>query len=265
MRDICFREVSLRFPDSVRRTMTEMKDPQRIPGMVDALTRLWEARPDLTLPRLLGLLETHGADWNATDDETLAVLDRLCAETPAGIGGGGGTVTGRYLVTTENSAGETDTLVTVGADRVAVRRIPASRADAVRDLPQPVVWDHSGIRTCRVAHPLVITDTEDIAHRMGLVSSIRVVAAPGQDAEVTSLDGLRRRTLDTVHLLELEDATVLVDRSLWVFTTGRRDLHRERLRWARLLDCTVGAPVRVALDGGEVRELPELHRITRLE
>ena len=60
-----------------------VKDPRRIPVMTDALTRLWEARPDLTLTRLLGLLETHGADWNATDEETLAVLRRLAEETPA--------------------------------------------------------------------------------------------------------------------------------------------------------------------------------------
>lgn len=238
-----------------------VKDPRRLPVMTDALTRLWEARPDLTLTRLLGLLETHGADWSATDEETLAVLRRLAEETPARLDD----PTGRYLVTTENSAGVATQLVTVGADRVAVRQIPASRTDAVHDLPQPVVWEHSGVRSCHVAAPLVITDTEGIAHRMGLVSSIRVIAAPGEDAPVTSLDGLRRRTLDGVYLLELEDASLLLDRTAWLFTTGRRDLHRERLTWARLLDCTVGAPLRIALDGGEVRELPELRRITVLE
>ncbi|CAM5316673.1 hypothetical protein [Corynebacterium variabile] len=68
-----------------------------------------------------------------------------------------------------------------------------------------------------------------------------------------------------MYLLELEDASLLLDRTAWLFTTGRRDLHRERLTWARLLDCTVGAPLRIALDGGEVRELPELRRITVLE
>ena len=236
-----------------------MKDPQRIPGMVDALTRLWESRPDLTLTRLLGLLETHGADWNATDEETLAVLHRLAAETPVRISGDGR----HYLVTTENSAGRPDRLVTIGADRVAVRQIPASRTDAVHDLPQPVVWTHSGIRTCHVARPLVITDAEGIPHRLGLVSSIRVVDGDGGDP--TSLDGLRRRTLENVYLLELEDATVLLDRSMWVFTTGRRTLHRQHVAWARLLQATVGAPVRVALNGGEVRELPTLQRITLLE
>lgn len=117
--------------------------------MTDALTRLWEARPDLTLTRLLGLLETHGADWNATDEETLAVLRRLAEETPARLDD----PTGRYLVTTENSAGVATQLVTVGADRVAVRQIPASRTDAVHDLPQPVVWEHSGVRSCHVAAP----------------------------------------------------------------------------------------------------------------
>ena len=247
-----------------------MKDPQRIPVMVDALTRLWEARPDLTLTQLLGLLETHGADWNATDGETLGVLRALSAESPASLGD----ASGRYLVTTENSQGRPDLQVTVSADRVAVRRIPASRTDAVSDLPQPVVWTHSGVRTCTVARPLVILDADGIPHHMGVVSSIRVLAAPGTDRPVTSLDGLRRRTLDGVHLLELGDngngdngasATVLLDRALWLFTTGRRELHRERLQWARLLDCTVGEPVRVALDGGEVRELPVLRRITVLE
>lgn len=257
-----------------------MKDPHRIPVMVDALTRLWEARPDLTLPQLLGLLETHGAGWNATDDETLDVLRSLMAETPARIDGTGD-AGGRYLVTVEDSTGTPTGLVTVGADRVAVRRIPASRTDAVKDLPQPVVWEHSGVRTCTVARPLVITDTEGIVHRLGLVSSIQVIARPGDDEEVTSLDGLRRRSADHVYLLELAEegagdhgtgsggsdssATVLVDRTLWVFTTGRRDLRRERLSWARLLTCTVGAPLRIALAGGEVREFPTLRRVTVLE
>ena len=229
--------------------------------MVDALTRLWEARPDLTLTRLLGLLETHGAGWNATDAETLGVLRRLADETPATLGD----PTGRYLVTTENSAGKPSQLVTIGAERVAVRRIPASRDIAVHDLPQPVVWDHSGVRTCTVARPLVILDAGGIAHHMGVVSSIRVLAAPGRDTAVTSLDGLRRRSLEGVYLLELEDAVLLLDRSAWIFTTGRRDLHRERMTWALLLDCTVGAPVRIALAGGEVRELPLLRQITVLE
>lgn len=241
-----------------------VKDPQRIPEMVDALTTLWEARPDLTLTRLLGLLETHGADWNATDEETLGVLRRLAAESPGRIAD----PAGRYLVTTEGPSGVPDRLITVSADRVAVRRIPASRTDAVTALPQPVAWAHSGVRTCAVARPLVITDTEGIAHRLGVVTSIRVVRAPGQDTPVTCLDGLRHRSLDGVYLLELGDGdatTVLLARSLWLFTAGRRELHRERLRWARLLTATVGAPLRVALDGGSVRELPVLRRITVLE
>ena len=72
-----FTTISLGFPlGRIRHGSYDggVKDPRRIPVMTDALTRLWEARPDLTLTRLLGLLETHGADWNATDEETLAVL-----------------------------------------------------------------------------------------------------------------------------------------------------------------------------------------------
>ncbi|WP_066585065.1 hypothetical protein [Corynebacterium provencense] len=258
-----------------------MKDPYRIPGMLDALGHLWEARPDLTLPRLLGLLETHGAGWNATDEETLTVLRRLCAETPArlrdipGALDDDGGVHGRYLVTTEDSGstGHAGTaagrLVTLGPGRAAVRTLPATRRQALHELPQPVVWDHAGVRSCSVAQPLVILDTSGVPHHLGLVSSIRTVTAPASDGEVRSLTGLRRATLDTVHLLELGDAgdsgTVLVDRSLWLFTAGRRELHREKLDWSRLDRASVGEPLRVQLTHGGVRELAVVERITRLE
>lgn len=259
------------------RTLARVKDPRRIPEMVDALTRLWEARPDLTLTQLLSLLETHGAGWNATDAEALGVLRELTARTPANLrdipGALTGTghdsrVAGRYRVGTEDSTGRADQLITLCADRVAVRRIPGSRSDALHTYPQPVVWNHGGVRTCAVAHPLVISDSDGAPHHLGLVSSITVLATPGEDAGISCLDGLTRSTLTAtgaVHLLELDDATVLLDRTLRLFTTARRELHREQLRWTRLLTCSVGSPLRVALPDGGVRELPGLRRITPLE
>jgi len=247
-----------------------VKDPQRIPEMVNALARLWKARPDLSLTQVLGLLETHGLGWNATDEETLDVLRSLSARTPANLRDvpgallPDGTVAGNYLITTENSAGDADRLITLYPDRVAVRHIPHYRSEAVHH-PQPVIWDHDGIQHCLVASPLIIPDTEGIPHRLGLVSSITILALPGNELDITSLDRRHRQRLDGVYLLELDDAIVLLDRTLQLFTTDRRHLHREQLDWAQLLTCTVGAPVRIALTGGEVRNLPTLHRITLLE
>lgn len=255
---------------------------------MDALTRLWEGRPNLTLTQLLGLLETHGAGWNATDAEALDILRTLSAESPAALTDIPGAtiprdasssrapiqvIAGRYLITTEGP----EQRITLSADRIAVRPVPTSRNDATYHPPQPVIWTHGGVRACTVAQPLVVLDTEGISHHLGLVSSIKALTAPDttprtsshqgetDDHELHSLDGLVRNTLDGVFLLELEEATVLVDRSLWIFSAGRRELHRERLRWVELTICTVGQPLRISLTQGEVREFAPLRRITILE
>ena len=60
-----------------------VKDPLRIPRVLDAVRSVWEAQPDLTLPQIYGILETRGIAWNSTDEEVVEVLDALASERPA--------------------------------------------------------------------------------------------------------------------------------------------------------------------------------------
>jgi hypothetical protein len=242
---------------------TPVKDPLRIPGVLAALRRAWEAQPDLTLTQLFGQLESRGIAWNSTDDETLTALTGLADDHPGRLADiPGAPDRTRVLVVTEQPAQR----VTVDATRIAVRRSPAPGTRG--RVPQPVVWTHHGIRRCAVGQPLVVLDSSDIPHHLGLVSSLTALEGT---AAVDSLDGLRRRDLDGhVYLLELAGdefaaTTVLLDRTLWLYDIGRRDVRTDHLRWARLVSATVGEPLMVALQDGRTLRLAEVERVTVLE
>ena len=63
-----------------------MKDPTRIPVIVDALQRVWEGQPDLSLAEIWGMLETRGVGWATTDEELLGQLRSLIDAHPAESG-----------------------------------------------------------------------------------------------------------------------------------------------------------------------------------
>jgi len=240
-----------------------VKDPLRIPGVLAALGRAWEAQPDLTLPQLYGQLESRGIAWNSTDDEVTTALDDLTADHPARLADiPGAPETTRVLVVTE----QPDQRITVDGTRIAVRRAPAPGSHG--RVPQPVIWTHHGIRRCTVGQPLVVLDSADIPHHLGLVAGLTAGSA---DPAPASLTGLRRRDLGGhVYLIELDGdelagTTVLVDRTLWLYDIGRRDVRTDRLSWARLVAGDIGEPLVVALQDGRTLRLPEVTGITVLE
>ncbi|MEL4162827.1 hypothetical protein [Corynebacterium bovis] len=188
-------------------------------------------------------------------------------------------LTGRFLVETEQPAHR----VTVDPWHVGVRRTVAgtghrathqrsggrapdgTAADhAPAGPPQPVAWRYRRIRACRAGEPLVVTDAEGIDHRLGLVARISVIdhtATP-----LTDLTGLRRDALaDRTFLIVFDDgSTALVDRSLWVYEVGRRDISHRRLRWRRLSSAAVGAPLVVQQQGAAPATLGTVAEIVRL-
>lgn len=273
----CFPGVSFALITGGGLAWTPVKDPLRIPGVLDALRRAWEAQPDLTLPQLYGQLEARGIAWNSTDREVTTALAALSTEHPVRLADiPGAPDATRVLVITE----QPDQRITLDGTRIAVRRTPAAGTHG--RVPQPVVWTHHGIRRCTVGQPLVVLDTADIPHHLGLVASLTTVgtgggAGTGPDGDAAgaatpnSLSGLRRRSLDGhVYLVELDGdefagTTVLVDRTLWLYDIGRRDVRTDHLSWSRLITAAVGEPLVVALQNGHTLRLPEVIGITVLE
>ncbi|MDO5670988.1 MAG: hypothetical protein Q4G50_13440 [Corynebacterium sp.] len=202
----------------------------RDPRVLDAVGRVWEGRPELSLPTLFAMLANRGVGWGATDEDLLRELAVMERERPARLS----VVDASYLIL----AG--DHRVTVDPWRVIVRR-PGVTA-------QPGVWDYSSFRPVTVGGPLVLTSRDGIDHRLGEVTAIKLIDA----AATESLDGLQRRDMeDRVYLLVLEDeSTVLLSHGLQRFITGRRELAQEQVRWESLQACTPAEPLVVLPPGG---------------
>ncbi len=210
-----------------------MQDPLRIPGVLEAVGRVWEGQPELSLPTLFGILANRGIGWGASDEDLLRELAVMERERPARLS----LVDARYLILT------TEHRVMVDPWRVIVRR-PGVTA-------QPGVWDYSSLRPVVVGGPLVLTSEDGIEHRLGEVTAIMLIDAHPTPT-VPTLDGLQRREMeDRVYLLALEDeSTVLLSHGLQRFHAGRRELAQDRLRWESLPACTPGQPLLVQPPGG---------------
>jgi hypothetical protein len=242
--------------------MGRVKDPLRIHRVLETLSQAWESQPDLTLPQLYGILESRGIGWSSTDDEVMDVLSALVAERPSILTAD---APGRYLVETEQPAHR----ITLDPWWTAVR--PARQGPG-SEAPQPVVWRHGGIRRCAVGQPLTVLSATGTVHRFGLVNRITVLAPTVEAIDsAPDLSGLRRSDLDDhVYLLRLAGdehagTTVLVDHALWVFDISRRQVHRERMRWSRLVSATVGSELVVDRPDGGLLRLPTVEQVTVLE
>lgn len=242
-----------------------MKDPARIPRVLDQLQRTWEAQPDLPLATLFGMLEAQGLGWG-TDDETLVrTLERLQRRHPGMVSGysqnsapqAAVSVTGRYVVETEGPAHR----VTIDPFRISVRSTGGQERR-----PRPGVWDYERIRTCRAGLPLVITDVAGIDHRLGVVVRITLLDVHPV-AEETDLGGLVRQEIgDRVYHLQFGGGDVAVlDHGLEVYSVGRRQVDQRRLRWERLQVARPGAELALVQRGGAVARLGMLTKIVALE
>lgn len=262
--------------------MGVVKDPLRIPRVLETLSQAWERQPELTLPQLYGVLESRGIGWNSSDEEVTDVLDALVAERPSHLTAES---PGRYLVETEDPHHR----ITLDPWWAAVRPGRAGRtgrtsstsrtsrtqdgtAQDARDAPQPTVWRHGGVRRCATGQPLSVLDAEGTVHRFGLVTRISVLSpAVSSPTDAPDLDGLTHDRLGGhVYLLrlagdEFAGTTVLVDRSLWIFDVSRREVHRDKVRWSRLVSAVVGAELTVERHGGGRMHLPVVEQVTVLE
>lgn len=242
--------------------MRRVKDPLRIPRVLETLAQAWESQPDLTLPQLYGVLESRGVGWNSTDEEVVDTLLALVAERPSLLTADS---PGRYLVETEQPSYR----VTLDPWWAAVR--PARRGPET-EAPQPVVWRHGGIRRCAVGQPLTVLSAEGTVHRFGLVTRITVLTTTVDSiTDAPDLGGLQREELDGhVYLLRLAGdehagTTVLVDHALWIFDVSRREVQRDRVPWTRLVSASVGTELVVERPNGGRMQLPVVEQITVLE
>lgn len=260
-------------------TMGGVKDPLRIPRVLETLSQAWERQPDLTLPQLYGVLESRGIGWNSSDDEVTDVLDALVAERPSHLTSD---APGRYLVETENPQHRITldpwwAAVRPGRTGRTSRTQDATAQDArdardARDAPQPTVWRHGGVRRCVPGQPLSMLDAEGTVHRFGLVTRISVLSPTvSSPTDAPDLDGLTHDRLGGhVYLLrlagdEFAGTTVLVDRSLWIFDVSRREVQRDKVRWSRIVSAAVGAELIVERHGGGLLHLPVVEQVTVLE
>lgn len=210
-----------------------------MPGVLDAVRRVWEGQPELSLPTLFGILANRGVGWGAGDEDLLRALAEIEHTHPGTLPLLDARVTSRYLLLTQDPGHR----VMVDPWRVVVRRPGVSA--------QPGVWDYATIRPAFVGSPLVVTSAEGIDHRLGVLSRISLLEESPRPA-VADLSGVRRRDLgDAVYLLTLTDGdTVVLSHGFDRFTAGRRSLEHESRAWESLPACRPGQPLVVQPPGG---------------
>lgn len=212
-----------------------MKDPTRIAIVLEELRTTWEGQPDLNLATLFGILGNQGIGWGTDDEVLIEALRGMQHLNPARIGPD---ITARFVIETISP----DTRVTIDPFRVVVR------GDRGRCSAQPGIWGYRDITRCEVGRPLLITDREDIRHRLGVVTAIHRVSDTPLQTE-TGLTGLTRELIDDrVALLKLSgDSTVVLSRTMQVFTAARRELTHTSHPWTRLVQARPGHPLVVEL------------------
>lgn len=62
-----------------------MRDPLRIPGVVNEMLATWEAVPDLSLAQLWALLEARGVALNSLDEEVVDALRAVRSRHPSSV------------------------------------------------------------------------------------------------------------------------------------------------------------------------------------
>lgn len=217
-------------------------DPWRIPPIMAALRDTWEAQPELSFAELLDMLHNHGLNWSTSDAELSKLLSHLNAAHPAHLPRHNARATGSYLLRTT----QPDFLVTVHPSRVILRLIASPET-------RPSVWSYHSIERASVAEPLVIRDTAEVQHHLGVIQSIRAIAAP---ALPLRKDGhLYRRdisSLEQTWLLRFPEAIMLLGTHIDLWRVHRRTTDHQQVRWQRLsglqhphTDCLVDGHINV--------------------
>lgn len=158
-------------------TMGKVKDPTRIPTLLDAVRSVWEGQPDLSFGAIVGILENHGMSWGSTDDEILAIAQEIVQQQPPRLTSEL-LCRGPYVVTTVNP----DCRYTINTHDVVVDRGKGSPLTA---------WAYSEIAQSAVGGPLKLVDSNGIVHRLGIVTLISALdSAPDRHLVIcTAEDG----------------------------------------------------------------------------
>ena len=225
-----------------------MHDPTRIPRLTKALQRAWEGQPDLTLAQLIGILQNSGLGWCTTDEEAVELLTAMEREHPSLIGA----TSGPHTITTVNPPH----LVTITGGYVVVR----SGADPER---MPAVWRMEGMRKTGPGLPLVVSDAEEVEHRLGIVSLVtRLEGIPEASIGIARADVGNRRWL----VLFDDGARAVVGQRIRVWRVEGRTVVSERIAWSEIVRCEPGAGMEIApAGGGKPRTLGLVKLVLELE
>ncbi|OHF37188.1 hypothetical protein [Corynebacterium sp. HMSC074A01] len=213
----------------------ENYDPTRIPKLIDALQRVWEGQPDLSLSALLGTLRNRGAGWGTSDEEMLEILNAMEAEHPSLV---------RWPAETPMTVQTTapEQRVTLSGSDVVVRPVG-------EDARMPSAWKATHFRAVGPGRSLIVTDSEGIEHRLGVVTLVHAL----DPDEVPPLEGLEQPDVGGARwFVGFEDgARAIVGKRITLWRSeGRRATSQESYKFARVLSCEQGAEMYIAPAGG---------------
>ena len=213
----------------------DYNDPTRIPKLIEALQRAWEGQPDLSLSALLGTLRNRGAEWGTSDEEVLEILNTMEAEHPSLV-----RWPALLPVTVQTTAPEHR--VTLSGSDVVVR--PVGEGSRM-----PSAWKATHFRAVGPGRSLIVTDTERIEHRLGVVTLVRALVLD----DVPTLEGLEQWDVGGARwFVGFEDgARAIIGQRITVWRPeGRRATSQESYKFARILSCEEGAEMHFAPTGG---------------
>lgn len=154
-------------------TMGKVKDPTRIPTVLEAVRAVWEGQPDLSFGAIVGMLENHGMSWASTDEEILVIAERIVRQHPPKLSED--LLSERaYCVITTNP----ECRYTVDAKSIVV--------DRGENYPLST-WKFKEITQSAVGGPLKIVDTNGVQQRMGIVTLITALQNPSSRQLVTCI------------------------------------------------------------------------------
>lgn len=209
-------------------------DPTRIPALVAALQDAWEGQPDLTLPAFLGMLHNRGLSWGTSEEEMLELLLEVAREHPSLI----------------DATRTHPTLLSTTAPPLAVTLSGNVAVVRSGDDPQrmPAVWEFSALRPTGPGRPLVLTDTEGVEHRLGVVT----LATVFDPAAAPSLEGLAVGEIGGARWLVVfsDGRRAILGHRLRVWATEGRETRVETVAWVSVVACAPGSDMIVAPAGG---------------
>lgn len=257
--------------------MMRMRDPQRIPSVLDELSRTWEAQPDVTLAHIWAQLQARGVALNSSDAEVVDALREVRRDFPLSLSFPDATSEQPACVFIETEGPDRKISLNFRGEEawIVVRTTANPGAKRARrnseSEPQPGVWQVSELGKCVAGQPLQVKDMDGISHRLGVIRQMRVLdpelgGSESDELERLNLSGTRHSQWSgDTYLVQLEDnSTILVDQTLRLWEQERREVHSHVLQWQRLDQCETGAALKFTDKSGAQHELAKVARILRV-